>query len=645
MPPRGMPFATLAAALVATALAAAPAHAVARGEPQIAILCYHEVSPDAAAPRFTVSPDILRRQLRECRRAGWTFVSLAELVAKRDRPWELPKRTMVVTFDDGYRSFVTQALPVLRAEHAKPTLSVISAFIDQPPADLPAMLDWETIAELDRSGDAEIASHSHDLHRWIASNPQGDTAPALATRRWLGPGTRYENREEYRSRIHADLTEAQRVMTARLGHPVPVLTWPYGLDNDMAQGIAAQLGFRVTLALGARLVTASDLRDGRLARFMVTRDMRFDTDRWLAPAAPHVRAVGIDLDRLYDPDDAVFRKRIDRVAIRARNVGATHAVVGACSDSAGHVLGAWFPGHQLATRADVWSMVAAKLAHAGLRVWARAPIMNLTWVANERPEWRLPAAAPAGAWPDRLSPEVVEARRAAVDFYTDLAVYLPIDGILFDGDARIDAGERLASAAAADPAAQAAAIRQLVDDCKAAVRAWRPECRFGRTIDLAAADAPGIHAGSSQDLEQGFADGDLTVLPVPAPGASVGAGEVSGARRDPKRVGEEIARRVVQRWRAYLKHPGVPAPALGAATPPPVLLELHAVDDPDAWSPPRSLAATISGARRGGIASFGVHPLVPNGPALDARLLDGRHDPRSSSAPAAWGQADPYIVR
>ena len=83
----------------------------------IAILTYHDIADTTGAPTQTVTQDFLRRQIRACRSAGWTFLSLRELLTRRNHPEELPRRVMVLTFDDGFRSFRDQALPVLHEEH------------------------------------------------------------------------------------------------------------------------------------------------------------------------------------------------------------------------------------------------------------------------------------------------------------------------------------------------------------------------------------------------------------------------------------------------------------------------------------------------------------------------------------------------
>src|SRR5439155_25593379 len=99
-------------------------------------------------------------------------------------------------------------------------------------------------------------------------------------------------------------------------------------------------------------------------------------------------------------------------------------------------------------RPDYASMVAAKLRQARLRIWIRSPSMNRSWAWEQHPGWRLPRGPrPPGGKSvrfERLSPDLPEVHRAAIDFYTDLAVYLAVDGVLFDEDAFMAPGERLA---------------------------------------------------------------------------------------------------------------------------------------------------------------------------------------------------------
>src|SRR5207244_34379 len=120
-------------------------------------------------------------------------------------------------------------------------------------------------------------------------------------------------------------------------------------------------------------------------------------------------------------------------------------------------------------------------------------------------EWRIPyregtVPAEPHPWYYRVSPNLPEVRRAAIDFYTDMAVYLPIEGILFDDDAYLLRGESLNGSMNSNPSAKAAAIETLLDDCRNAVRVWRPGCRFARNIYAPVVERNGLHPGFSQDF-------------------------------------------------------------------------------------------------------------------------------------------------
>lgn len=589
----------------------------------VAILNYHDISDARGARPETVSPSLLRDQIRRFKEGGWTFLSLSELLSYKDRPELLPTRVMVLTFDDAYRSFHEQALPILREEGVKATLAVITSFVDRPPPGLPPLMSWEQIREIDRSGSVEIASHGHDLHRYVTSNPYRDTAPSAATRRYLLHEARYEDRDEYRKRIQEDLRESQRILREKLGHDVSVLAWPYGEHNAAARGIAAEEGFRVTLGLGGTDVRPEDLRSGFLPRVMVLRDSRIGGKEtgWLYPPRQPVRAAQVDLDGVYDPDPDVFARKVDKMVEKVRGMGATHVFLQACPDphGSGFFREAWFQNHQVPVRADIWSMVANKLSHAGVRVWIRAPSMNLSWAWAKHPEWRIPFRRKKGGkdvtpWYFRLSPDIPESRAAAIDFFTDVAVYLPIEGVLFDDDAYMLAGEKLKGSRSSSAREKSEAMRGLIEEIKAAVLAWRPECRFGRNLYAPAVEKDGVHPGFSQDLDQFLRDYDLTVVMAYA--------RMEGRRKDAERWVESMARRVIGKW----------SPPKGRELEaPPVMFKLQAYDwEEEEWVPPEELSGMVAGARRAMVLDLGVYPVLPDEGNIPRGMLGEAVRPGSS---------------
>jgi peptidoglycan/xylan/chitin deacetylase (PgdA/CDA1 family) len=81
----------------------------------VPILVYHRVtdSPHPALREYAVRPAVFRRQMGYLRRAGWRTLSLDELLAARVDGRALPRRSVLVTFDDAYAELTDQALPAL----------------------------------------------------------------------------------------------------------------------------------------------------------------------------------------------------------------------------------------------------------------------------------------------------------------------------------------------------------------------------------------------------------------------------------------------------------------------------------------------------------------------------------------------------
>jgi peptidoglycan/xylan/chitin deacetylase (PgdA/CDA1 family) len=103
-------------------------------EPTCAVLTYHRIVDPATSPTIypglCVRPDELEWQLRAlCR--GREVISLADLLAVRRAEARLPRRSLLLTFDDAYIDFAEHAWPVLQAMSLPATLFVPTAFPDR----------------------------------------------------------------------------------------------------------------------------------------------------------------------------------------------------------------------------------------------------------------------------------------------------------------------------------------------------------------------------------------------------------------------------------------------------------------------------------------------------------------------------------
>lgn len=89
------------------------------------ILMYHMIAPHKDRAQFNglrVSPEMFEKQLHYLFSHGWHSYTMSELIQYRD---SLPKKSFVLTFDDGYLDNYTNALPLLKKYHFKATLYLV----------------------------------------------------------------------------------------------------------------------------------------------------------------------------------------------------------------------------------------------------------------------------------------------------------------------------------------------------------------------------------------------------------------------------------------------------------------------------------------------------------------------------------------
>lgn len=100
--------------------------------PRLPILVYHKVDeiPDGARyPRNYVRPAQFEEQLAWLKARGYQSVSFCDYLAYRAGTARLPRRPVLVTFDDGYRTNRDVALPILERFGYTATIFIVTGLI------------------------------------------------------------------------------------------------------------------------------------------------------------------------------------------------------------------------------------------------------------------------------------------------------------------------------------------------------------------------------------------------------------------------------------------------------------------------------------------------------------------------------------
>ncbi len=139
------------------------------------ILMYHKVL-EGKTDGITISTEKLKQQFEFIRQKGYQTLSFAELAEtiKIGRP--LPKRPLILTFDDAYRNFMEHVVPLLKTYGFKASVFIPVGFMGKTnnwDNGSDPILSAAEIKELANTGSIEFGIHSF-LHRSYAElDPAG----------------------------------------------------------------------------------------------------------------------------------------------------------------------------------------------------------------------------------------------------------------------------------------------------------------------------------------------------------------------------------------------------------------------------------------------------------------------------------------
>jgi peptidoglycan/xylan/chitin deacetylase (PgdA/CDA1 family) len=222
---------------------------------------YHSVSENPeyrgrAYYRLTTSPTRFREQVRWLRDAGYQTVDLADALERVESGSGACERAVVVTFDDGFRDFLTHAWPALAECSFTATMFLPTAFIGDERKAFRGRecLTWAEVRELSGQG---VAFGAHSVNHSV-----------LHRLPWTS--------------IRCELRDSRRRIEDEIRQPVTTFAYPYAFPQENRSFVARfrsellEQGYQggVTTVVGRLLP-----RDDRLC--MKRLPVNDCDDRWL----------------------------------------------------------------------------------------------------------------------------------------------------------------------------------------------------------------------------------------------------------------------------------------------------------------------------------------------------------------------------
>jgi len=187
------------------------------------ILMYHSIGDNTVY--FTVKTEAFSEQMDYLAKNGYNVVTLNSLVEAL-KTESMPPKTVVLTFDDGYRDNFSNAYPILKKHGFPATIFLVTGYLGQqiPNSSGQALsaLSWEEIREMAAGGLIDFQPHTVQHKKDYLSDEQN---------------------------LKTEIADSKRGLEEKLLKTCRLFAYPSGKYNDAAIKILKDLGFEAAVTV------------------------------------------------------------------------------------------------------------------------------------------------------------------------------------------------------------------------------------------------------------------------------------------------------------------------------------------------------------------------------------------------------------
>ncbi|MDX9867975.1 MAG: polysaccharide deacetylase family protein [Kiritimatiellia bacterium] len=199
--------------------------AVVRDADTFVALAYYGVNDQAPPGSQDLSTEAFAAHLRLLKKHGYNPIGLEEVRAFYKEGRLLPRKAVLMTFEQSRKSSYFEIRDLLHANKWKAVMGVVTAPIHV--RDAQALL-WPYLRDMLTMGSWELAAQSDRGFSMIEASPSGRTAPFFSVPQWMADKNRYELPEEFNTRVREDHARVIGEFQRETGTRPIAFFFPYG---------------------------------------------------------------------------------------------------------------------------------------------------------------------------------------------------------------------------------------------------------------------------------------------------------------------------------------------------------------------------------------------------------------------------------
>lgn len=198
------------------------------------LFIYHRFGEERY-PSTNIAVDLFESHLNHLKQNNVEVFSLLEIVSRLKTGQILPDKAAVLTVDDGFDSFLSHGMPLLR-QYGFP----VTLFVNTDSVGSNGYLSWDELRALVKEG-VVIGNHTATHDYLIERNPE-------------------ESAVAWRARVKGDILRAQAAFLQELGQKPTLFAYPYGEFSRELIEVVKEIGFSAAIAQQSGVVDdTSDL--------------------------------------------------------------------------------------------------------------------------------------------------------------------------------------------------------------------------------------------------------------------------------------------------------------------------------------------------------------------------------------------------